>query len=210
MRKYILLFCTFISIHTFAQITIGFKEFCCDNTTEWGNDEIYFLISAKFSNGNELNKIVPDGYGNIYMNDDKGDHICIGSKELVSFLLEDEDSVIFVVTIMEQDGNNAKPYLKNQAFLSNLLLPQIEFSKSDAAISSKLISLFPPKKKDVDDWIGTLEISINKNKGIINSEWHIVNKRNKDNLVLNLDENNSYFINFDHQRPRYKGWFYVK
>jgi hypothetical protein len=210
MKKYLLIFFCIISFSSFAQLNLGFREFCCKNTTEWGNDEIYFLISAKFSNGNSIHEIFPDEAGNIYMNDDKGDHICIGSKKLLAFTLNDNESVLITVTIMEQDGDSANVGLRYKATLTDILDNIDNNFKNDAVIISKMKNLFP-HKKDTDDWIGSFEVFIKKTDGILYTNWHSVSKlKNENDFKLNMDGNNTCYICFESKRPKYQGWFFIK
>jgi len=207
--KLLILFSIFFSLSLQAQVSIGFRDFCCKSTTEWANDEIYFLISAKYSNGNTLDKILPSVDGNIYMNDDKGDHICLGNKLLTTIPLEEGETVVVLLTIMEEDIDSGTTSLRNKALVSNLLSIDTAMNQSDKSIISKLNKLFPTLKKG-DDWIGSFKVNITKKDGLLNASWYAVNHINKKSgFKENIEGKNTCFIRLKNHRTKYHGWFWI-
>lgn len=214
------------SLKLFAQhknektLVFGFRQFCCDKTTENGADELYFLIVGKSQDGETFFNFArwPGIDSHIDMNDGGqpndmdqkggGDSHCITNRDIVRFKVSDGNSFNFTIIVCEEDRGNSGQYQKAaEEILSKSDDP---YAQSGAAILA-VLNKFGIKINDTDDYMGMFGVSVSSNNGNITTSYKA--KEGIDHIIPDPDDPGNIHkkeIRMNHDGSNYVGWFHVE
>jgi len=169
-----------------GELSISINNLFCIKTTEQGEDEIYFIVTAKTSDGRTFKSRVPKGEKHYSVNDGNDDENRVrfkGGKELLRIPLELDQSAIITVTVMEQDRGDQSKWAD---LAENIVRESGTNTGWEAWLVATIGSLFA---NNPDDHVGTFEIRVGKTK----HEWKAISGVS----ILGRHPNDPYY----HQLP---------
>ncbi len=140
----------------------------CDATTEHGQDEIYYIIAAKLSNGTTITNRLPGPTGHWDINDGKPPRN-INDVLLQPVSLLPGESASILVTIMEEDGGTSKTWQEIATGLLVLIPDPTGISEAAAGVLEFLGQFLIIQ--DPDDFIGSYQILLRNESGTITTQW---------------------------------------
>lgn len=196
---------------------LGFRRFCCDQTTEEGADEVYFILVGKSNNGREVFQRLPGSSNHWNMNDGdqgtkpasgyEGDAHCIDDGTLFSDIRSGE-TWSFAILIMEEDGGTSKKY---QELASRALaLVDDPYARAAGTILGVLtkLGLFAT---DTDDYIGSFGVRVTYSGGPPSATWQsgdrVSGSQNDPDAPHNA---NRHEFRFNGDGSNDVGWFYIR
>ena len=201
-------------------VNFGFRQFCCDHTTEQGADEVYFLILGERSDGkrvfeflrrpgNETHWDMNDGnQGNDRDLSDGGDSHCLTNRFLATFNLPEGLSYNFTIMVCEEDGGTSAAY---QQAAAELLKQSSDPYSLSASLILEVMNTFGIKITDTDDYMGIFGLSVSNRGGNLTSSW--VAKEGIVHIQPDADypgNANRTEIRMNHDGSNYVGWFFVQ
>lgn len=174
---------------------------CCDNTTEYGEDEIYIIVVGKYSNGDTFGYRLPGETTHWDMNDG-GDKHCISNVDLATFDLNEGESISIVISIMEEDGGNPQKYTNIVAgILGSTTNP---YGIAAGTIISIIGNVLP---HDSDDWIGTFACQISRQGNDLAVDWRPVNRVS--GVINEIHGHNTCEFRMNGDGSNYVGWYHI-
>lgn len=191
----------FVCFNSKAQYNLSFvmSRLWCDQTTEAGEDEIYFRVIAKMSNGAYLNIRQPSSHWNM---NDGNEPRNVDNVTLLRTNLASGESGIITVIICEEDGGGSEQW----QILGEKLL---SFCDDPYCVAAQQVSYWLRKFgltiQDSDDYIGSFSIAFGFNQN--GSFWC-----NRQNLEQYCSEEKwgmyGYKIQLCGDGSNYTGWYY--
>lgn len=197
---------------------LGFREFCCDNTTEHGADEVYMVIVGTADSGRKIVARLPGEQSHWDMNDGDqgkkpaagygGDARCITDGVLFNDIKEGEEWQ-FVVLMMEEDGGTSRDYQS----LASQIAQQVPnpYVRGGGVVLDVLTNL-GLWKTDTDDFMGSAKIFVAKHNGALHVDWD----RGDPRCELSQDDPEAkgntmrHEFRFKGDGSNYVGWFHVR
>jgi hypothetical protein len=145
----------------------------CDKTTEAGEDEVYFVVGTRHSNGSVSTYRLPTPDKHWDMNDGNSSKSSIGGFDIAQFDLEPGEHIDLLFNLNEEDGGVADNYM-NQ--VGNLLVATEDPYAASAGIFVKVLAaLFD--FKDSDDWMGSFMVRIRRGReGQYSADWKTIDR----------------------------------
>lgn len=140
----------------------------CDKTTEEGEDEVYFVVGTKHSNGKVSTFRLPSSKGHWDLNDGSNPNTTIANIAIAEFELAPKEHIDLVFNLHEEDGGMADEYMNQIGTL--LESTQDPYATAVGGFAKLIAALFD--FRDTDDWMGSFMVRVNRNeKGQYFASW---------------------------------------
>jgi hypothetical protein len=127
-------------------------------TTEAGEDEVYLVVSGRWSSGQTFSYRFPNESGHWDLNDGEGDPPVL-NQNLMNFTIDDGQSVELVILVMEEDGGSSGGWVQLAGSAAGVI------NEAAGAVITAIGSLI--NIEDSDDFIGAATIRITNEHGYI-------------------------------------------
>lgn len=174
----------------------------CDKTTEMGEDEVYYVVTTKKSDGT-VNSFRLPGNGSHWDMNDNGKKPDV-SVDLLKFDdLKKGESMVVIVAVMEEDGGSVKQWLEFGKKLGEEL-PTGKLTTKVTGILDIMLKIFPDIQ-DTDDYIGSFRVDLayRESDGYTTAEWGAVERSSG---LGQCSGPRSNCFRFDGDGTNYLGW----
>jgi hypothetical protein len=178
----------------------------CDKTTEHGEDEVFFVLTARKPDGEVISMRLPGDKSHWDMNDNANKKRDIAIPHLLDFDLKKDERMQVIVAIMEKDGGSPKQWLDFSKALADKL-PANDITTSITSVLDLVTGWIGlVNVKDTDDYIGSFRVDLwNDEDSIhtIKANWSAVDR------AIGVGQSSgprSNGFRFDGDGTNYYGW----